>query len=398
MYVENILKTSDRYLKRHFSSSQLLAFRNSIDYLKNISNTDEVVTKFIDEYNLFVKQSVTKSLDSQNKKLNHFVQRNSQKVKTIWGDCLHVLQQLQDNSVNLMVTSPPYYNVRDYSQWKNLDDYLSNMQDVIQECYRVLENHRAFVFNVGDIFDNDNLHTRSSWGKRRIPLGAYFTNIFEKAGFRFVDDFIWDKGEVESQRHKNGNMPYPLYQYPINCYEHILVFYKHQRDELPYPCPICGCLKVNGNAYSGIGIKSWECKNHQCFQRSKSNRGKRFSARSQKMNSLKTDENIVREDLIKKWRRDIIKINPVIKINSRGKNTLGHTAPFPKDIPEYAVNILSGKGEVVLDMFAGSFTTPIEAQKYNRIGIGIELNKATFRDAILKNIKNNGLAAEELNV
>ena len=53
----------------------------------------------------------------------------------------------------------------------------------------------------------------------------------------FVDDFIWDKGEVQSQRHKNGNRPYPLYQYPANCYEHILIFHKHRLDKTKYPCP-----------------------------------------------------------------------------------------------------------------------------------------------------------------
>ncbi len=123
------------------------------------------------------------------------------------------------------------------------------MKLIIKESYRVLDNHRPFVFNVGDIFDNDHRHTRSSWGKRRIPLGAYFTRIFEEVGFQFVDDFIWDKGEVESQRHKNANNPYPLYQYPINCYEHIFVFYRHRLDDYLYPCPIYECLKVNGNAH-----------------------------------------------------------------------------------------------------------------------------------------------------
>ena len=72
--------------------------------------------------------------------------------------------------------------------------------------------------------------------------------IFEEHGFQFVDDFIWDKGEVQTQRHKNGNRPYPLYQYPVNCYEHIFIFYKHRLDETLYPCPVCGCSK-----------NQWEC-------------------------------------------------------------------------------------------------------------------------------------------
>ena len=242
-----------------------------------------------------------------------------------------------------MVTSPPYYNARDYSQWANLNNYLSDMTEIIKECYRVLDNHRAFVFNVGDITGNDNIHTLSSWGDRRIPLGAYFINIFEKCGFTFIDDFIWDKGQVQSQRHKNGNTPSPMYQYPVNCYEHIMVFYKHRQDDTLFPCPVCGCLKVNGNAHSGVGVRSWECKNTRCFERSKSNRGKRFSLRSIVMEEL--NHNIIDADFIKKWRRDIVKIPPKIKINCKGENTLGHTAPFPSDIPEFAIKTLSGKGK-----------------------------------------------------
>ena len=75
-----------------------------------------------------------------------------------------------------------------------------------------------------------------------------------------MDDIIWDKGEVESQRHKNGGINYPFYQYPLNCYEHILIFHKHQLDLNKIPCPVCGSLNVNGNTQSEIGVQSWELK------------------------------------------------------------------------------------------------------------------------------------------
>lgn len=79
---------------------------------------------------------------------------------------------------------------------------------------------------------------------------------------------------MQSQRHKNGSKPYPLYQYPMNCYEHILIFHKHRLDKTKYPCPVCGSLRVSGNTQSEIGIQSWECKNPKCFERSEANRGK----------------------------------------------------------------------------------------------------------------------------
>jgi len=287
----------------------------------------------------------------------------------------------------LMVTSPPYYNAREYSQWKDMKAYLDDMREIIRESYRVLDNHRVFVFNVGDIFDNDNITTTSTWGKRRIPLGAYFTQIFEDEGFTFVDDFIWDKGEVQSERHKNGNKPYPFYQYPMNCYEHILIFHKHRNDVTRYPCPVCGCLKVNGNAYSEIGLKSWECKNLECFERSKANRGKRFSLKTIMTQGRQESQFEIPKDFITKWRRDIIKINPVFKINSKGENILGHTAPFPIDIPEFAVRMFSYPNDLVLDPFGGSFTSVIAAKKLGRTGVGIELNKEMFAKNSLQNLE-----------
>ncbi len=324
----------------------------------------------------------------ENTELTNFLEKKDDGIKIVWGDCLDVLKSMKSESIHVMVTSPPYYNARKYSHWKNLNEYLDNMHLIIRESYRVLDNHRVFVFNVGDIFDNDNLTTKSTWGKRRLPLGAYFIKIFEEEGFTFVDDFIWDKGEVQTQRHKNGSKPYPFYQYPVNCYEHIIVFHKHRLDKTRYPCPICGCLKVNGNAQSEIGVQSWECKNDDCFKRSEHNRGKRFSLKTLVTQSHQSHEHEIPKGFRKNWRKDITSFPPVIKINCKGKNLLGHTAPFPDEIPEYAIRMFTYKGEKVLDPFAGSCTSLIVAKKLNRTGIGIEINKDMFRDSIIKNIKN----------
>ena len=384
-HLERILEVSARYLSRAFTQEQLGRFMSRC-YAEVQGDRRETIDGFLRVYYDFVKD-VHRSEHPFDPQLDAFMSSDPNALKIVWGDCLDVLRGMKSESVQLMVTSPPYYNARDYSQWRNLNAYLDDMRVIIAECYRVLDNHRPFVFNVGDIFDNDHLHTQSSWGKRRIPLGAYFTTIFEEVGFKFVDDFIWDKGEVQSQRHKNGERPYPLYQYPVNCYEHIFVFYKHRLDDTLYPCPVCGCLKVNGNAYSGVGVKSWECKNLDCTERSVGNRGKRFSARSQVMNELQTEDNRVDGDLLRMWRRDVVNFPPVIKINSKGENILGHTAPFPPEIPAYAVRVFSGVGETVLDPFAGSFTTAIEAQLAGRVGVGIEINKSEFRDAITANVR-----------
>ena len=389
-YIDNILEISQSYLKEIFPDEVVRKkLLDQLKFLKEETDVKKIIEKWTEIYINFIKYDYQSQYKNINPQLIDYLENKENNIKIIWGNCLDVMKGMKSESIHLMVTSPPYYNARDYSHWNNLKDYLNEMRLIIREAYRVLDNHRVFVFNVGDIFDNDNITTTSTWGKRRIPLGAYFTSMFEEEGFTFVDGFIWDKGEVQSERHKNGNKPFPFYQYPMNCYEHILIFHKHRDDLTRYPCPICGTLKVNGNAYSEIGIKSWECKNLECFERSKSNRGKRFSLKTIMTQGRQKDKHAISEDFIKKWRRDIIKINPVIKINSKGENILGHTAPFPIEIPEMAIKMFSYEGEYVLDPFGGSFTSVIASNNLNRVGIGIELNKNMFRTKSMENLEKH---------
>jgi DNA modification methylase len=238
------------------------------------------------------------------------------------------------------------------------------MRAIILECYRVLDNHRVFVFNVSDVVDNDKMDKINAFGNRKIPLPAYFITMFEECGFTYVDDIIWDKGEVQSSRHKNGNKPFPFFQYACNCYEHILIFHKHRLEkDIKYPCSDCGSLNVKSNSYTSRGLRSWECKNPNC-ERSESDRGKRFSLKTiMTQNPFRQQENVIPKELVQEWRRDIRKLSPVIKINSKKENKLGHTAPFPMDIPLMSTYYYSYRGEIVLDVFAGSFTTAIAAQK-----------------------------------
>jgi len=392
------------YLNKIIDNDKLLQLKKNLSEGKPKNYSE--VEYFIQEYNKIIKLIHQDQYQNSDKKLNKFLNSSKSNVKVIWGDCLTALKKMESESMHLMVTSPPYYNAREYSQWKNINEYLEDMRAVIRESWRVLDNHRVWVFNVGDIFDNPKTYTKSVWGKQRIPLGAYFTKIFEEEGFTFVDDFIWDKGEVQSQRQKNADNPYPLYQYPINSYEHILIFHKHRLDDTRYPCPRCGSLKVNGNTQTEPGLQSWECKNEECTERSASNRGKRFSKKTNITQSklFRTPENEIDNEFIKKWRKDIVSFSPVIKINSKGENTLGHTAPFPEFLAEFAIRMFSYKGEYVLDPFAGSFTAPKVAAEIGRNGVGVELNKKMFGDSIIKNLKktknlfSNVINFEEFNL
>jgi len=288
-------------------------------------------------------------------------------------DCIIGLDEMikQKLKVDLFVTSPPYYNAREYSQWETVEDYMSDMKIIFTKAYQCLENHKYIVVNVGDIVSQTG---KAKWSVRKLPLGAMFTMMLEEIGFEFIDDFIWDKGEPQSKRHL-GNPPYPFYQYPVNCYEHILIFAKHELEKEKIPCPDCNKNITVSNSQSSIGVQSWECKNVECPTKSKSGRGKRFSKRSIMMDDYQTDENLIDKNFVKKWRRDIVQINPVIKINNKGNNTLGHTAPYPEDIPEMAIRYYTGVGDLVVDMFAGSGTSCLVAKKLHRNYIGFEISK-----------------------
>ena len=292
--------------------------------------------------------------------------------KIICGDSAEVLRSMSERSIDLVVTSPPYFNARDYSLWSTFSDYMTDMRTIFEEVFRTLKNHRYVVVNVGDVVSKGTVEPK--WAKRKYALGAHFTVMLEEIGFTFVDDYIWDKGEPQSKRHL-GNPPYPFYQYPVNCYEHILVFAKNVLDKTKIPCPVCHATITQSNSQTAVGVQSWECKNPECPQKSASGRGKRFSARSIMMDEYKRPENEISEEFIAKWRRDIVRINPVKKINSKGENVLGHTAPFPEDIPEMAIRYFSGVGDVVLDPFVGSGTTAIVAAKNDRDYIGIDISE-----------------------
>lgn len=287
-----------------------------------------------------------------------------------YRDCVEGLRELVgDETVDLVVTSPPYYNAREYSQWECESDYWEEMRDAFAECRRVLKNHRALVLNVSDVICQRG---RRKYSVARLPLVARFTVLLEELGFEYVDNFIWDKGEVESKRGATSD-PYPFYFLPINCHESVLVFHKHRLDREKVPCPECGSLDLQNNGQTEKGVLSWECKNPDC-RKSAGGRGVRFSTRSVLMRTGRTEVDRIPQRVRDRWRRDIVELQPVVKINSRGENTEGHTAPFPVEIPEFAILAHTHRGDVVLDPFLGSGTTGLAARKWGRRWIGFEIH------------------------
>lgn len=242
---------------------------------------------------------------------DHFESWSYKKAYVYHGDSYDVIRSLNENSVDGAVTSPPYYNAKAYSQWPNIYCYLYDMFNIAKEVYRVLKPGAVYLFNIFDYFDNENNIVFSAMGNKRMILGAYMLDIFERIGFTIQGNIIWNKGEIQGNRSFNQGNFTPYYQAPLNCWEHIFVLSKGE--PAPQYVSMCSCIK---------------------------------------------------------------NIRPVIKM-VRGKNILGHTAPYPKELPELLISHMM-PGQIVLDPFLGSGTTCRVANEFGVSSVGVERDKQYF--------------------
>ena len=135
----------------------------------------------------------------------------------------------------------------------------------------------------------------------QIPKSEIDEFKYIYTGFTFIDcSILLSKKPFEN----SGELAFME-----NKTELLLVFFKHEIDSRKVPCPVCGSLTISGNSFHELGIRSWECKNPLCSERSKTNRGKRYSARTIFMQNSRFDfskENTIEKSLIKKWRKDVV--------------------------------------------------------------------------------------------
>lgn len=146
--------------------------------------------------------------------------------EVIHGEASSVLSRVPNESIGRSITSPPYYNARDYSTWPNLYCYLSDMANIARGVFDALKPGGFFVYNIFDYFDNDRTIVFSDMGKRRISLASPTVALFKEIGFEFVACSVWNKGDIQGNRGFNGGNRTPFYQAPFNCWEHVLVFKK----------------------------------------------------------------------------------------------------------------------------------------------------------------------------
>lgn len=136
----------------------------------------------------------------------------------IEGDSTVALNELPEESIDLVFTSPPYYNAKpEYAEYSTYDEYLELMRKVIQGCHRVLSEGRFFVINVSPVLLRRASRSESS---KRIAVPFDFHRLFIEEGFEFVDDIHWVKPEGagwafgRGRRFSADRNPYNISQYP----------------------------------------------------------------------------------------------------------------------------------------------------------------------------------------
>ena len=104
------------------------------DKENNKDNRERNVYNFIEAYREVIKKQWNMETKFTDYRLFHDITSNPEKIKVVWGGCLQGLKRLPNESVGHIVTSPPYYNAREYSIWANLKAYLDDMREIITEC------------------------------------------------------------------------------------------------------------------------------------------------------------------------------------------------------------------------------------------------------------------------
>ena len=235
------------------------------------------------------------------------------------------MKEIKSNQIHLVVTSPPYWNLKKYGKTglgsdEAYDDYLNGLCNVFSEVHRVLKPGRFAVINIG---------TAVSQGSMK-PIHGDVISMMNKLGFIFKKEIIWLKPKGTQGLWQRGTTkflkkePYPCFLSLNIQHEYILIF---QKD---------GELKIKQNEHTRLS-----------------------------------------EEMIKKYAWSVWDMRVSYK--------KGHPAPFPEELPRRIIQLYSIAGEVVLDPFGGSGTTSKVCAELDRKSYLYEINE-DYADLIIENM------------
>lgn len=241
--------------------------------------------------------------------------------KIILGDA-RAMTETPGQSVHLIITSPPYWQLKDYGHEDQIgfndsyEDYINNLNLVWKECYRVLHPGCRLCVNIGDQFARSVYYGRY----KIIPIRTEIIKFCETIGFDYMGAIIWQKVTTTNTSGGAtimGSFPHPRNGIVKLDYEFILLFKKLGKSPKP--------------------------------------------TKEQKENSKMTTEEW-NEYFHGHW-------------NFPGEKQSQHLAAFPEELPKRLIRMFSFPGETVLDPFMGSGTTALAAHNFGRNSVGYEINR-----------------------
>jgi len=248
------------------------------------------------------------------------------------------MHELARESIDLVVTSPPYYNAPfDYpGMYRDYDEYLALLSRVADELYRVVRDGRIVCFVIDDMLVDGE----------KLPIVADATRIMRETGFRYRDRIMWVKPKGYSRISRRSGVviqhPYPMYFYPDNIQESILIFQKGRFD------------------YKKVRELDQTV-----------------------LDASRIDRHALNQN---EWNLTVWQITNVLPTNNPLEKGI---AAFPEELASRLVQLFSFYGEIVLDPFLGSGTTSKVAAQLGRNSMGYELN-FSLKDRISSKISSAG--------
>lgn len=298
--------------------------------------------------------------------------------KIICGDALDVLRTLPDKCCRCCVTSPPYFNLRDYGVHgqiglePTMQEYITRLVEVFTEVKRVLTDDGTLWVNIADGYAGSGKAKSSLPAKNLMLIPQRFVIAMQDAGWIVRDEVVWAKPNP---------MPESVRDRMTASTEKIFMFTKRPKYFFDSTAAIEPAVGFNNEPVAGsLGNLG----NAQSRRRNKGNRktyrGGKYTSQNTFDNSARLEANSHGNSVNENGTRRMRNVWNIATATG-GSKAIIHYAKFPDELAKRCILLSTAEKDCVLDPFAGSGTTCRIANRYGRRYIGIDINPAYCKAA-----------------